>query len=232
MVNGLINNNLQQIQANIFAYEQAAQRDGGSVALLAVSKRKSVADIVAAYDAGQRAFGESFVQEAAEKIAVLRDLRPEIIWHFIGRVQSNKAKIIAAEFDWVQTVTSSKVADKLNMLRSKDLLPLNVCIQVNISEEPQKSGVEYSEIFELADYISCCSQLSFRGLMAVGSVDADEASLRHMFDRFNDVYVKLKLDFPAVDTLSLGMSNDMAAAINSCSTMVRVGAGLFGKRER
>jgi PLP dependent protein len=230
-VNTSIVNNLRKIQKDITAHEHSAQRDSASVALLAVSKRKPAADIVAAYDAGQREFGESFVQEALEKISVLRNVRPDIVWHFIGRMQSNKIKMVAAEFDWVQTVASIKIAEKLNMHRPKDLPPLNVCIQVNISEEPHKAGVAYGAVFDLANYISNCSHLTFRGVMAMGLANADEASLAQMFGHLSDIYGKLKLAFPSVDTLSLGMSHDMRAAINSGSTMVRIGTALFGVRD-
>lgn len=230
-MNTSIVNNLRQIQKDIMTYEQQAQRSSATVDLLAVSKRKPVEDIVAAYDAGQRQFGESFVQEALEKISALRNVRPDIIWHFIGRMQSNKIKRVAVEFDWVQTVTSVHVAEKLNVHRPKELAPLNVCIQVNISEESHKAGVTYDAIFELANYISSCSHLTFRGLMAIGLAGADEASLTQMFGCLNDAYSQLKLAFPLVDTLSLGMSSDMRVAINSGSTMVRVGAALFGVRD-
>lgn len=214
----MIKNNLQKVLSKINSLNPEVQ-------LLAVSKTKPTSAILEAYAAGQRAFGENYVQDAIEKIKALDEYNLE--WHFIGKVQSNKTKHVAEYFDWVQTVADEKIAKRLN----EHGKPLNICIQVNISQEPQKAGVCYEAIDELAKTINALPNLTLRGLMAIAENTKDEASVKQSFMELNNKYLALKESYSTVDTLSMGMTNDMELAIECGSTMVRVGTAIFGKRE-
>lgn len=207
------------------------------IRLLAVSKKKSAEMIRELWHAGQRDFGENYVQEAIKKVAALKDLG-DICWHFIGPVQSNKTRLIAEHFDWVQTVEKEKIAKRLNDHRPANQKPLNVCIQVNISGQASKSGAEAKDIFALAHYINMLPRLALRGLMTIPAA-ADFTSqesvekLRAEFKVMHDLFCELKRRFIAqqIDTLSMGMSQDLAIALEEGSTCVRVGTALFGPRD-
>ncbi len=203
------------------------------VTLLAVSKTKPVSAIEQAYLVGQRDFGENYLQEAIEKITKLSHLS-EICWHFIGPIQSNKTKLIAQHFNWVHSVDRVKIAQRLNDHLSDPNqqnycqdTSLNICLQVNISEEASKSGIMADEVFSLAEVVDNCDKLTLRGIMAIPEKNAGEAS----YAKMQHLFKKLQAQYPTVDTLSMGMSNDLAIAIAHGSTMVRIGTAIFGQRE-
>ncbi|MGN1357198.1 MAG: YggS family pyridoxal phosphate-dependent enzyme [Succinivibrionaceae bacterium] len=201
------------------------------VNLLAVSKTKPFSAIAEAYSAGQRLFGESYAQEACEKIDYARSNGYEDIrWYFIGPLQSNKTRQVAEHFDWVMSCDRQKIARRLNDQRPAFMEPLNVCIQVNISNEAQKSGVTEDEIWDLANYISSLTNLQLRGLMAVALDTEDENILRQEFSRMYSLYTSLQKQYPQVDTLSMGMTQDMDLAISCGSNQVRIGTKIFGAR--
>lgn len=202
------------------------------VTLLAVSKTKPASAIEQAYNAGQRDFGENYLQEAIEKTTALSHL-PDIQWHFIGPIQSNKTKQIAQHFNWVHSVDRIKIAQRLN-LHLNELAKhhmgqdtsLNICLQVNISEEPSKSGIMADDLFSLAEVVDKCDKLNLRGLMAIPEKKAGEAS----YQKMQHLFKKLQAQYPTVDTLSMGMSNDLDIAIANGSTLVRIGTAIFGER--
>lgn len=213
--------------------EQAAEissRNAAEIQLLAVSKTKPNSDIEAAYLAGQRRFGENYVQEGEAKAIALKQSCPEIEWHFIGPLQSNKTKVIATHFDWMHTVSREKIASRLNDQRPQDMQPLNICIQINISGEASKSGATPDELCKLAEKIAQLPRLTLRGLMAIPTATTDKQLQRDEFQQLQTLYRKLKNTYPKVDTLSMGMSNDLEQAIDQGSTMVRVGSAIFGNR--
>ena len=218
--------NLAIIKQQIFQACQQSNRSIDEVILLAVSKTKPINLIEQAYQAGQHQFGESYVQEAIDKISALTHLS-RLKWHFIGPIQSNKTKLIATHFCWVHAVDRIKIAARLNEHSGAQDNALNVCLQVNISGETSKSGVTIDELPALADFIDKCKHLTLRGLMAIPEKNAKKSSYIKMFSLFN----QLKTRYPTVDTLSMGMSNDLAPAIANGSTMVRVGSAIFGQRE-
>ena len=220
-----IHDNLQAVQGRIARAVAAAGRDPRSVTLLAVSKTHPAALIEQALAAGQRAFGENYVQEAVEKMDALAGTSIE--WHLIGPLQSNKTRVVAARFQWVQSVESEKVARRLSEQRPAGLPALNVLIQVNVSGEVSKSGVAPEEVFLLAKKIITLPRLKLRGLMAIPEPGADVARYREL----KNLYEKLKGEL-RFDTLSVGMSDNMEAAIAEGSTMVRVGTAIFGVRRR
>ncbi|WP_372761041.1 YggS family pyridoxal phosphate-dependent enzyme [Pseudoalteromonas sp.] len=220
---------LTSAYARIAAAAKNSQRNSNEISLLAVSKTKPSAAIIAAYEHGQRHFGESYVQEAVDKIAHLQAFS-DIIWHFIGPIQSNKSALVAAQFDWVQSVDRIKIAKRLNSQRPTTKAALNVLIQVNISFEPAKSGCHPNEITELADFINQCEHLTLRGLMAIPAKTADPQLQLQYFEQLQTCFDKLQALYPQVDTLSMGMSNDVEAAIAAGSTMVRIGTDIFGTR--
>lgn len=207
----------------------AAERPNGSVRLLAVSKKQAANKIRTLHAMGQSAFGESYLQEALGKMAELPDLVIE--WHFIGPIQSNKSRKIATHFDWVQSVDSAKLLTRLSAQRSVELSPLNILLQVNIDNEAQKRGISPTDLMPLAELAKSLPMLCLRGLMAIPDPEktAQEQlrSLRKMTELFNH----LKSTARHIDTLSLGMSADIEAAIAAGSTMVRVGTALFGPRD-
>ena len=208
-----------------------------TVRLLAVSKTFGADAIEAAWAAGQRAFGENYVQEAVDKIRALEHLKPAIEWHLIGPLQSNKTAIVAEHFDWVQTVDRLKIAQRLNDQRPAHLPPLNVCIQINVDGGTNKSGLDCTISPEaalvLARQIGVLPRLILRGLLAIPEPESNVAQQQAVFARVKAVFdylnAKLGVDHP-LDTLSMGMSADFEAAIQAGSTMVRVGSAIFGER--
>jgi len=219
---------LHAIQARIAAAERLYQRPPGSVSLLAVSKAHSAADVRAVLDAGQRMFGESYLQEALAKIAALAGQAIE--WHFIGPIQSNKTRGIAEHFSWVHSVDRLKIAQRLSTQRPAHLPPLNICIEVNISGEASKSGVPPAEVAELARECSLLPRLQLRGLMTIPPVSRDFETQRDYFRRLRELRDALNQTGSALDTLSMGMTDDLEAAIAEGSTLVRIGSGIFGER--
>ena len=222
----IIADNLQAVKRRIAAAAQAAGRAPATVTLLAVSKTHPAALIEQAFAAGQRAFGESYVQEALEKMDALAACQG-IEWHLVGPLQSNKTRLATARFDWVHAVDSEKLARRLSGQRSGNLPPLNVLVQVNVSGEASKSGVSPDATADLLNMVSSLPRLRLRGLMAIPEPGAERA-------RFNEVKVifeNLKNKF-RLDTLSMGMSDDMESAIAEGSTMVRIGTAIFGARQK
>lgn len=220
-----------QVMQQIQEAAHAANRNDDSIALLAVSKTKPASAIAQLYQAGQRQFGENYVQEAIEKITELRDLN-DITWHFIGPLQSNKTKDVAQHFDWVQSIDREKLVKRLNNQRPTDMRPLNILIQVNIDDEASKTGVSLNEIDGLAKSIANSERLQLRGIMAIPNPDASVAEQAKSYQQLHEAYLALKAQYPEVDTLSLGMSSDLHEAIASGSNMVRVGTALFGARTK
>lgn len=224
-----IRDNLQTIGANIKSAEKKYKRPNNSVQLLAVSKRHSCEKIKQAYDAGQKAFGENYVQEFLEKKDELRSL--DIEWHFIGPLQSNKTRKISENADWVHTIDRLKIAQRLDSQRPVELKPLKVCIQLNISGEESKSGITINELPSLAKEIYKLPKLKLKGLMVI---PAPESSFNKQRETFKDVKQQLELlnlSGLELNTLSMGMSNDMEAAIAEGATIVRIGTAIFGERE-
>ncbi|MGI2109528.1 YggS family pyridoxal phosphate-dependent enzyme [Shewanella frigidimarina] len=217
-------------QSRISQAAQKCSRSSAEISLLAVSKTKPISDIVAAYQAGQRLFGENYVQEGETKINALQVDYPDIEWHFIGPLQSNKTKIVAEHFDWMHTLSRAKIAQRLHEQRPNDKSPLNVCIQVNISQEQSKSGVNAEDVATLALTIASLSNLKLRGLMAIPTATDDVQLQQLEFSQLKQIFDQLKLQYPSVDTLSMGMSGDMDIAIANGSTMVRIGSAIFGQR--
>ncbi|TAK91669.1 MAG: YggS family pyridoxal phosphate-dependent enzyme [Aquabacterium sp.] len=225
-----IANNLQLVRARI---NQACSRVGrapDSVTLLAVSKTFPAETVREAFHAGQRKFGENYVQEAIDKIAALADLRDQIEWHMIGPLQSNKTRVVAEHFDWVHTVDRLKIAQRLSEQRPAHLPPLQVCIQVNTSGEASKSGAAPSEALELARAVMNLPRLKLRGVMALPAPTTDPALQKAELRKVRVAFDALRLAGIQLDTLSMGMSGDMEAAIEEGSSMLRVGTALFGNR--
>ncbi|MFC5476199.1 YggS family pyridoxal phosphate-dependent enzyme [Paraherbaspirillum soli] len=233
----LISQKLQAMHSSIAAAANAVSRQSDSVALLAVSKTFDADAVLEAVAAGQRAFGENYLQEALDKIAAVRaSLSADILleWHFIGPIQSNKTRPIAEHFDWVHTVDREKVAQRLSQQRPPQLPPLNVCLQVNISGEASKSGVAPADVLDLARAIIDLPQLTLRGLMAIpeptDDVQKQRATFRQVAELLAQLQTQLGADGRQLDTLSMGMSADMAAAIAEGATIVRIGSAIFGQR--
>jgi PLP dependent protein len=230
-----IESNLQHIRtrmnAAIAVLPSAMQNP---VALVAVSKSKSAGEVGEAFVAGQREFGENYVQEAAAKIEALNDLRTRgIVWHFIGPLQSNKLKTIAKHFDWVQGIDRLKIAAALSRHRSEvwpDRGKLNVCVQVNVSEELSKSGVVPNDALALAVQIAPLPHLRLRGLMTIIEHSPDEATQRAQFRKMRTLFETMRSEGMDIDTLSMGMSEDFPIAISEGATMVRIGSAIFGDR--
>ncbi|MCB5190317.1 YggS family pyridoxal phosphate-dependent enzyme [Methylobacillus arboreus] len=218
----------QAIKASIEAAALDAGRAPDSVSLLAVSKAHPASAMREVYMLGQRKFGENYLQEALTKQAELKDLAIE--WHFIGPIQSNKTQAIAQHFDWVHSVDRVKIAERLNAARSAELPQLQVCIQVNISEENSKSGASAAEAIALAGHIRQLPRLSLRGLMAIPAPTADPAVQQAQFREVRNIYQTLLAQGHDLDTLSMGMSEDFPAAIREGATIVRVGSAIFGAR--
>ena len=224
--------NLQAVEATIGEAVQAASRARHEVQLLAVSKTFPAESVLEAMASGQRAFGENYLQEALDKIASVAQAQPagDVEWHFIGPIQSNKTRPIAASFHWVHTVERLKIAQRLSEQRPPELGPLNICLQVNISGEASKSGVTEAELPELARAVAQLPNLRLRGLMAIPEQATDPAQQRAAFSRLRQLHDALRAEGLALDTLSMGMSGDMAAAIAEGATIVRIGSAIFGAR--
>ena len=223
-----IEKNLKSIGAQIDSFAAEFGRNPNEIKLLAVSKTKPIQAIETAYQQGQRHFGENYLQEAEKKITQLQ--LPDLVWHFIGPIQSNKTRLISQLFDWAQTIDRKKIALRLNEQRPAHLDPLNTLIQVNISGEKSKSGVTTDEIQPLAQFIEKSPNLRFRGLMSIPAPEDDFDQQRASFAKLNSSFQSLKKEYKDCDTLSMGMSNDLRAAIAEGSTLVRIGTAIFGQR--
>ncbi|MFZ6771984.1 YggS family pyridoxal phosphate-dependent enzyme [Undibacterium sp. SXout7W] len=228
----LISDNLQAVLADILASSVAAGRAPDAVSLLAVSKTFAAQAVLDAASAGQRAFGENYLQEALEKILTVQELAPGLVleWHFIGPIQSNKTRPIAEHFSWVHSVDREKIAQRLSEQRPEHLPPLNICLQVNISREESKSGVLPEDALGVAQKIASLPKLRLRGLMAVPEASHDEEQQRQAFRQLKQLSDTICAAGIALDTLSMGMSGDLHAAIAEGSTMVRIGTAIFGNR--
>ena len=220
--------NLQIIGSEITQSCESANRQSEDVQLLAVSKRHSAHAIREAYAAGQRAFGENYVQEMIEKSQQLAEL--DIEWHFIGPLQSNKTKDVAMTASWVHTVDRLKIARRLSEQRPTDLSPLNICLQVNVNQEASKSGATLEEINELVEAVAKLPNLKLRGLMAIPESTQDVKKQRANFALLASAQAALNDAGYSLDTLSMGMSGDMDAAIAEGATIVRIGTAIFGSR--
>ncbi|MFZ6766514.1 YggS family pyridoxal phosphate-dependent enzyme [Undibacterium sp. Di26W] len=227
-----ISDNLQAVLAHIHAYALESGRDPSQVELLAVSKTFGAEAVLQAAAAGQRRFGENYLQEALDKIQAVQAMAPQwpLEWHFIGPIQSNKTRPIAEHFAWVHSVDREKIARRLSEQRPDHLPALNICLQVNISGEESKSGVLPAEALDLAQQIACLPRLSLRGLMAVPEASDDQQQQRLAFRQLKELSQSIQAAGIALDTLSMGMSSDLHAAIAEGSTMVRVGTAIFGSR--
>lgn len=231
-----IADNLRKVSERIQKATDQAHRPADAVRLLAVSKTRSPDELREAIAAGQRAFGENYVQEALDKIAALADTHG-LEWHFIGPIQSNKTRAIAENFDWVHSIDRVKVAQRLDQQRPAAMAPLGVCIQVNLDSEASKAGVATGEVPALAEAIRQMPRLQLRGLMAIPDPDQDRAGLRQRFAELRELLQALRqswpeplFDGPYLDTLSMGMSADLEDAVVEGATLVRVGSALFGPR--
>lgn len=224
-----ISHNLATISQQIQQLSTQFERPENAVKLLAVSKTKPIEAIESAIAAGQRAFGENYVQEGVEKIQHFAG-QSGLEWHFIGALQSNKTRVVAEHFDWVQTIDRLKIAERLNEQRPAGLPPLNVLIQINISDETSKSGISPAEMLSLARAISRLPNLKLRGLMAIPKPESETARQKIALQAMQTLFQQLQAEFDGIDTLSMGMSDDMAAAIECGSTMVRIGTAIFGAR--
>ncbi len=221
---------LQQVRHRISQACALAQRDVQSVTLLAVSKTFGVDAVREAHAAGQHVFGENYVQEALAKMDALADLRPALQWHLIGPLQSNKTREVAAAFDWVHTIDRLKTAERLSAQRPPGLPPLSVCLQVNVSGEASKSGVAPAEVTALACAVAALPRLRLRGLMSIPEpVEGFEAQ-RAPHRRLRELFDALCMQGLPIDTLSMGMSADLEAAVAEGATIVRVGSAIFGER--
>ncbi len=225
-----IKKNLAEIHQEIEQICRQHGRNSNEVCLLAVSKTKPASDIEDAFNAGQKDFGENYLQEALEKIDQLRQL--DITWHFIGGIQSNKTRPIAENFDWVHTLSSSKHAHRINDQRPTDLKPINACIQVNISHEASKSGLDVEEVLPLAKEIASLENIQLRGLMVIPAPTSNETMQRQVFHQVAELMQTIKANGIALDTLSMGMSADYPAAIAEGATIIRIGTAIFGARRK
>lgn len=229
-MSSVIGTRLNSVKATIRQIEVRHKRPPCSVRLLAVSKTKSIDDIQEAVDSGQQEFGESYVQEAIEKITALKN--NNLTWHFIGPIQKNKTKLIAQNFDWVHSVDRKIVADRLNDQRPSSLGPLQICIQINLDNEESKSGVKPSQVLELAKLMQNLPNINLRGLMTIPKVTKDVVQQRQQFAHLRKLLQNVNESGLNLDTLSMGMSGDLESAIAEGATIVRVGTAIFGKREK
>ena len=225
-----IPDNLQAVKDRIAGAARAAGREPAAVALLAVSKTHAPALIEEAFGAGQRAFGENYVQEALDKMGTLARLPIE--WHLVGPLQSNKTRAAAERFQWVHTLDREKIARRLSEQRPNAMPPLEVLVQVNVSGEASKSGVAPREAAALAKAVAALPRLRLRGLMSVPEPTDDERLQRARFREVRELYESLSREGLSLDTLSMGMTADMEAAIAEGSTMVRIGTAIFGERQK
>jgi len=223
-----IPNHLTEIKQRIATASKNCGRNPQTVQLLAVTKTKPAEDLRIAYAAGQRCFGENYVQEALDKQQKLHDL--DIEWHFIGPIQSNKTRPIAEHFDWVHSVDRLKIAQRLNQQRPASLPPLNICLQVNLDDEASKSGVSLQELPALLSTINDLEHLRVRGFMAIPAARCDTNAQQRVLQSLSDALAQWQPQYPQLDTLSMGMSGDLEAAVAAGSTMVRIGTDIFGAR--
>lgn len=226
----MLQHNYQSVCAQLADAEQRAGRPAGSVRLVAVSKTFPAADIREIYMAGQRDFGENYIQEWFSKTEELADL-PDIVWHVIGQVQSNKTRMVAQRAHWVHTVDKLKTAQRLSAQRPLEMPPLQVCIEVNIAGEANKHGVPPEEAVALACEVAKLPNLTVRGLMCVAEAAAGEEELRRQFERMQALLAELQAAGVAADVLSMGMSADMPLAVACGATHVRIGSAIFGRRD-
>lgn len=228
-----ISAHLVQVRKAISEAARVAGRAPDSVSLLAVSKTFGPEAVIEAADAGQHEFGENYVQEALDKIASVKALRPDLdlVWHFIGPLQSNKTRLVAEQVDWVHSVDRIKIAQRLADQRPDSLPPLNICLQVNVSGEVSKSGVAPEELLALAAAVTGMPRLRLRGLMAIPEPEDDPVLQRRPFSLLRELQQQLSAAGILTDTLSMGMSADMAAAITEGATIVRIGTAIFGRRD-
>jgi len=228
--------NLQAVKGRIARAAAAAGRDPAAVTLLAVSKTHPAPLVAQAVRAGQLAFGENYVQEALQKMDALAtlfgDASPALEWHLIGPLQSNKTRVVAERFQWVQTVDREKIARRLSEQRPPELAPLDVLLQVNVSGEATKSGLDPRDVSALARVVAPLPRLRLRGLMAIPEPGDDAGLQRRRFRAVRELFERLRSEGLALDTLSMGMSDDLEAAVAEGATMVRIGTAIFGPRER
>ncbi|MBL0086875.1 MAG: YggS family pyridoxal phosphate-dependent enzyme [Ideonella sp.] len=222
--------NLQEVRSRIASACASAGRPVQAVTLLAVSKTQGAAAVREAVAAGQQAFGENYVQEALDKIAALADLRAQLQWHLIGPLQSNKTRVVAAAFDWVHSVDRLKIAQRLSEQRPPHLGPLQLCLQVNVSGEASKSGVAPADVPALAQAVATLPHVTLRGLMSIPEPVADPLAQRVPHRALRELLARLQAMGLALDTLSMGMSADLEAAVAEGSTMLRIGTAIFGAR--
>ena len=235
-----VTTNLMMVRQRLELAALAAKREPEDIQLLAVSKTFPAIAVEEAMHAGQTAFGENYAQEGVEKIQQLSKLRPWLEWHFIGPLQSNKTRDVAEHFDWVHSIDRLKIAERLSTQRGEfsNLGPLQVCVQINVSEEDSKSGISLEEVDALCDAISKLPHLALRGLMAIPAPSDDVSQQHQSFAAVRECFVGIKakhsndVGFDFFDTLSMGMSDDLEAAITEGSTMVRIGSAIFGKRDK
>ncbi|WP_140919847.1 YggS family pyridoxal phosphate-dependent enzyme [Limnobaculum xujianqingii] len=228
-----IQQNLEAVRHRIAEAAQQCGRSPKEVQLLAVSKTKPVEAIQEAIDAGQRLFGENYVQEGVDKIQHFNSTAEseQLEWHFIGPLQSNKSRLVAEHFHWMHTLDREKIARRLSEQRPAAMPPLNVLIQINISDEQSKSGIKLEELSELAAQIHNLPHLTLRGLMTIPAPENDPARQLIVFQKMTQAFNQLKTAYPQIDTLSMGMTDDMDNAIRAGSTMVRIGTAIFGARD-
>ena len=228
-----IKQNIEQVITQIGLAAEKCGRDAETVQLLAVSKTKPIAAIEQAIAAGHTAFGENYVQEGVDKVQYFaqQQVGPTLSWHFIGPIQSNKTRPIAEHFDWVHSVDRAKIARRLSEQRPADMAPLNILLQVNTSGEDSKSGLAFDEVAALADEIAAMPNLVLRGLMSIPQKADDYDSQLAAFSSLAEAMDKLKAKHPQLDTLSMGMSGDLEAAVAAGSTIVRIGTAIFGARD-
>lgn len=224
----VLSTNIAKLNARIREASQNNCRSEGDITLLAVSKTRSAEDIRQAFSAGLSNIGENYLQEAVEKQDQLQDL--PLIWHFIGPIQSNKTATIAARFDWIHSIDRLKIARRLSEQRPPGLKPLQCCIQVNIDAEQTKSGISLQQLPELAKQIAELDNIELRGLMAIPKSSSDPEQQRQKFRQLAEALKQLQGNWPALDTLSMGMSADMDSAIAEGATILRIGTALFGPR--
>jgi pyridoxal phosphate enzyme (YggS family) len=226
----MIADNLQQVRGRLARACAMVERLVQSVTLLNVSKTFGPDAVREAVAAGEHRFGENYVLEGVEKIAALSDLRPTLEWHLIGPLQSNKTRVVAEQFDWVHSIDRLKIAQRLSDQRPTQLAPLQVCLQVNISGEPTKSGLRASEVLDVARAVAGLPRLTLRGLMSIPEPTSDPADQRAPHRALRDLLTHLQANGLQLDTLSMGMSADLEAAIAEGATIVRVGTAIFGSR--
>ncbi|QWE00163.1 YggS family pyridoxal phosphate-dependent enzyme [Polynucleobacter sp. JS-Mosq-20-D10] len=235
-----VTTNLMMVRQRLELAALAAKREPEDIQLLAVSKTFPALAVEEAMHAGQTAFGENYVQEGIEKIQQLSKLRPWLEWHFIGPLQSNKTRDVAEHFDWIHSIDRLKIAERLSSQRGEfsNVGPLQVCVQINVSEEDSKSGIALEEVDALCDAISKLPHLVLRGLMAIPAPSDDINQQRQSFSAVRECFVGIKakhsndIGYDFFDTLSMGMSDDLEAAVTEGSTMVRIGSAIFGKRDK